>query len=221
MIAQSVAETLVEKGERVLMIFASSELFDDYINSDDTTSIDELRMIESPKSSDIDQVIREQNGLKYIRGVSKELKKRYFSPVLLKKIAREKENEFDYIIIDGGHNYNYPLPIGALQCATRRFYVISHDMRSNQRFNFSLQTVIRLDNISGIGEKDQVILNKYERTGGPYTIDQIEKLYGFPVSTVPYCNDGRSAEANKKTLKSMSKQFNSSIINITNKILKE
>ena len=60
MICQSFAEELALRGKQVLLLFASSELYDNYIQSDESAGIDELRELENVTQGDVKKLINKR-----------------------------------------------------------------------------------------------------------------------------------------------------------------
>ena len=219
MLAQSFAELLAGKKARILLIFASQEMHDSFLNlsENDCNTIDSLRDIENLKREDIDAIIMKNGNYDYIGGIKSPFKLRCFKPTLIGEIIEIIGIDYDYVIIDGGHNYQYPLPISSLLCATRRFFVLDQSPRSVSRFRDLDELVLKSNEFKEIGKRDKIIINKEDRKTAIYSIDQITALFGRNVLSIPMVSGGREAEANCKTF-SKQKAFTNALTEVAGSI---
>ena len=221
MVAQSVAEELLNAGYKTLLIFASSELYDAYLNTESNeTSIDDLRELERLEPKDISRVIKTVSGLDYIKGVVKPFKIRYFNPNILPELIEVVRNKYDYIVIDGGSNYQYPLPISALLAADRRFFVVTQNPKAVLKLNNLMETLLASPVFKKKKTKDELIVNKHAKDG-VYSTDNIQKLLNLNASVVSNVPGSASCEATKQTLNKINKTYRANISDITKKILGE
>lgn len=208
MLAQCVAEALSQRGRKVLLIFASEELHDSYIQGGAGLGLDFIIGF-SPKQEDIEKITSSNGLFDYIKGVDKIAQVKKFSPYCLSDIKEVVSDGYEYIIIDGGHNYQYPLPCSSLLAGDKRYYVIEGGNRSLDRLTDLFDNIVSAmadrsndklrEHISG-GEFDKVILNKYDKAKAAVTPDIIEMKVKKKVITVPLSQNGYAAETNNKTL---------------------
>lgn len=218
MLCQSFAEELALKGKRVLLIFASSELYDNYMQIDETAGLDDLRELEEVTMADVKRLIRKKGDLSFIKGVERPFLIRYFSVELIQKICDAVGNDYDYIVVDGGSNYQYPLPVSALNAATKRYYVLTAKARCVARFR-TTHTLLLKSPAVGLTERDEIILNKYIKNAGAYSQDDVASLFSFKVSTVPKASAGSTCEVTRQTI--AAKAYRQSIKALCDKFLSE
>lgn len=210
MLAQCVAEVLAQRGEKVLLIFASSEKYDSFIPDAEGTGLGLDYIIGfSPKHEDIERITNNNGLINYIKGANKIAQVKKFSPYCLTEVKSLAVDSYDYILIDGGHNYQYPLPCSALLAGDRRYYVMEGCNRSLDRLSDTLDNIVsamanknnaklkvHIENQSG----DKIVLNKYDRAKAAVTADIVEGKFKKKVLTVPLATNGYAAETNNKTL---------------------
>lgn len=220
MIMQSFSEELEKRGEKVLMIFASSEAYDEFLEDRMELTIDSLRENEEINKADVEKIIYKKDNLSYIRGCDKFLKIRYFNVSLLEKVVEICSQDFDYIVIDGGHNYQYPLPISSLKVATKRYFVLTGNSKTISRFDWMYKNILHAKKVMAISDRDEIILNFTEKEDKTYSKEMLEKIYKRKVSTIPKVFNGHFSEDKRETLLKMpnSSRFREGINNLINGI---
>lgn len=210
MLAQCAAEVLSQRGEKVLLIFASSEMYDSYIPDAEGSGLGLDYIIGfTPKYDDISRITNNNGLFSYIKGASKIAQVKKFSPYCLPEIKDVAMDTYDYILIDGGHNYQYPLPCSALLAGDRRYYIMEGCNRSLDRLADTMENIVsamanknneklkvHIENQSG----DKIILNKFDKAKTALPSDAVEAKFKKTVMTVPLAANGYAAEANNKTL---------------------
>ena len=218
MLAQSVAEELAARKKSCLLIFASSEMYDNYLKEDNSiVSLDNLSDInpENLKLQDVKKVITKANGLEYIKGSNKPLKIRYFSEKLIPKIV--KLAPYDYIVVDGGHNYHFPLPVSSLLAATDMYYVLTQNAKAVNRFKDTISLILNAPALKTVAEKT-IIVNKHSKEG-VYTPEMISEITGLAYLAVPRVPNAKTCEINQHTLNRMSKPYKTSIASMVDNIV--
>ncbi len=218
MICQSFAEELAAKGKRVLLLFASSELYDNYMQSDETAGIDELRDLEEITEEDVRKVIRTKGNLSFVSGITRPFLIKYFSPELIKNICDAMADKFDYIVVDGGSNYQYPLPLSALRAATKRYFVIMAKSRCVSRFR-TVHGLLLKSPAVGITKRDELILNGFARNASAYSPEDIGALFSMDVNIVPKAAAGSACEITRQTISE--KNYRLSISSLCERFLSE
>lgn len=209
MTAQCFAEELAKKNANVLMLFASSNIFDDFIkNEEGSMSIDDLLDIEEITKKDIEKVMRKTSDFWYIKGITHPFWAKYFPVDILQKMCDLLDADFDYIIIDGGSNYQMPLPVSALLASNKRYYVISAKERCVERCKSFINLIVKNPAI-GMHNEDEIILNRYYKNAGSYKPENIKELFNLPVNTIPKVQTAAICEVTKETIKD--KSFRSAI----------
>lgn len=224
MIAQSVAEELVQRGKRVLLVFASSEMFDCYIQGAEAvkTGIDDLIDIEDISEADIRHVISKQGELSYIKGIMRPLRiKRLLNPGgFFMKLIALTERDFDYMIIDGGHNYQYPLPVGSLLAAEKCFFVLSPKARAFSRFRV-LSEILIMTISDNMCKDREIILNRISGRDDAYNSGHAKELFGMEVSGVHEAASSSACEVMNQVLSRVNRTFKREIAAIADRIDKE
>lgn len=203
MLAQSIAEELTARKKKTLFIQASSLEHDSYIDTKGAMTIDELWPIDPEEltEADVKRIILKHNGLSFIAGIVHPFKMRYFSEILLVKIRELMDKDFDYIVIDGGRDYQYPLPLSALLAADLRYYVMVPDQRSVERFNSTNEHLLKNPHLNtNLNLYSAIVVNKWVKNLGVYSPDQIEKNFGMDIHVVPAVANAAACEVTKQTL---------------------
>lgn len=219
MIAQSFAEELVARKKKCLLIFASSNMFDEYLKKDDSSvSLDNLLNIDPDnlKKGDVQRVITSSGGLHHIKGSTRPLQIRYFSEKLIPKITELAE--YEYIVIDGGSNYHFPLPVSSILAATKTFYVLTQDAKAINRFTATNSLILKSPALTNDSEK-AIVINKFSKKSGVYTDQIIKDMFGYDVYPVSRVMGGETCEANQTTLYKTNKTFRANIVELVNSVL--
>ncbi|MEG0292270.1 MAG: hypothetical protein RR495_03800 [Anaerovoracaceae bacterium] len=201
MIAQTTAVALSEIKKRVLLIFASSNPLMDYIEikAYSDRSIDELRpSLRSGQLSkeEILNVCLNQKSLTILPPIKDMTLIRYYKENDLNKIIELVSDDFDYIIIDGGTNIQYPLGISALLCSDKRYIVITQQEKTINRYKLLAETVLKPLNLSY-----NIILNKFDSNSISYSYKNVQSITGKQnILQIQYCENGWEAELNRETL---------------------
>lgn len=220
MIAQSVAEELAAKKKNVLLIFASQELFDEFLNTEDNhTSIDDIHLTDPAKLTfnDMEHIIQKTGTFDYIKGCVRPTELRFYHEDILKSIITLVQKRYDYVIIDGGHNYQYPLPVYSLLVATKRVYVVTQDYKTIARFNSTVKTILAADALKTLAS-EEIVLNRYNKNDGIYSAENIKEIFELPITLVPRAKGGASCEANHQTLSRVDRGFKAAIAELTNRL---
>ena len=206
MIAQSFAEGLAAKKQKVLFICASGESHDIYIGDQQLnkpSSIDGLRGLEDITKRDVQNVIASNGKFDIIGGVRALLQAKYFDVKVISKIIDHTYPEYDFIIIDGGHDFQMPLPATSLLNATKRYFVVNGTKRSFDRLH-TLQDMIlesqQFKTFEQKEEEDMILLNKDDRKENIFSAEQFASGIGMPVVKVPKVNGGYECEVTNQTL---------------------
>lgn len=218
MICQSFAEELALKGKRVLLLFASSELYDNYMQSDESAGIDELRDLENITEEDVKKLIRTKGNLSFINGIRRPFLIKYFSPELIGKICDIMAGSFDYIVVDGGSNYQYPLPISALRAASWRYFVLTPKARCISRFRTAYGLILKSPTV-GVTEREEIILNKFARNATAYSPEDVAAMFSLEVNVVPKAVAGSTCEITRQTIGE--KNYRQSIGSLCDRFLSE
>lgn len=199
MIATSCAQELAKLKKRVLLIYASSQPGDDYIRDDTQISIDDLRRKDVITADEVKAVtVDDACRFHYIKTVREITQIKYFSPRIISSIAGAVGREYDYILVDGGSDIQYPLTAASLIAAEKRFFVMTGTMKSLNRFH-RLKDILFMP--KGMYQGAHIIENKYDKSEGSMATPlQIQQRFALPCIEVPYVKGGARAEADHRTL---------------------
>lgn len=199
MIAQSVAESLCRQREKVLFIAGSGKAGDDFIDCMPQQSIDRLSIhilsgLLQPK--ELFAMIEQKPGLNIISGTMHPKQIGQLPENTFEVLVNQLEDEFDYVIIDGGDGNRENLTMSALQAATSVYLIITQQPKAVRRLQFFEQQFGR-----DIGATRKIILNKFLRDPSLLTKREVEKMTKLKVEAViPYVEYGWQAEMEKHTL---------------------
>jgi len=217
-IAASVAQAIKGKGYKVLLILASSEIEEEWFLNEPKADLGILLRSNKITREDLEKSVISAKEFDFIRGIKDPLKKQFFEPKLLSQIKTLTENEYDFIIIDGGHDITLPLCIESLAIANRRYYILTGNQKCLTRFKVSYVNVIE-----GLGldlENDKLIINKEYRKGITYDADAIKNMFSKEGFSVPRYDNPETYEFDKTSPYSRAgSAFQKAIGNITADIL--
>ena len=174
-VAASVCEALSQKGFKVLFILASCEGADEQFPSKQA-DLGTLLRISRVIREDIESCTVKGKSFDFIPGPSDLLKKQFFEPALISRIAALCGGSYDFIICDAGRDVTLPLPVSCLAAADRRFYVLTGNAKCVSRFSETLSVLrgLRLDET-----RDMLILNKALAAPSLYTLGDLAKTFGM------------------------------------------
>lgn len=199
MLAQSMAELLQQRGQRVLYILGSSKFGDEFFNIDEHRSIDDLKAsVRSGrvKREDLFQNLTQVRGLWVLPAVRNPLTSKYFTENTYEIMLKEAESEFDYTVIDGGCDANQGLTISALNTADFRFFVTTQQSKVIRRMLLMQKNIVEPLNRPG-----ELVINKYMKDPALLLKGDILTLCERDCAfTVPYVEYGWQAEMEGKSL---------------------
>lgn len=199
MIAQSLAELLQQRGQKVLYIMGSGKFGCEFFNLDGRHSIDDLKAaVRSGRvsSEDFLQNLEEIKGLWVLPAVRNPLSAKYFTENSYEIMLAEVQNEFDYTLIDSGSDPDLGLTISAVNTADDRFFVTTQQSKSIRRLLLLQKNVMM-----PLQKEGRLIINKYMKDpglllkGDVLTLCEMEEAF-----TVPYVEYGWQAEMESKSL---------------------
>jgi len=199
MIAQSLAEFLADHGCKVLLILGSGNYGDTYLKNNPTNSIDDLKAdIRSGKvdTEELMQSLQQKKTLWILPGVRNPLTAKYFPENTYDVLLETGKSRFDYVIIDGGWDYQLGITISALTYCDSRFFVITQQAKSLARYGFYQQQIF-----GPLGIEGKLIINKYIRDPALFLKKDILKLgEKNDALQIPYTEYGWQAEMEGTTL---------------------
>lgn len=203
MLSESMAEALAKEKKRVLLIKASCEKNDSFIPKSEGLGIDYIAKFK-PSEQDIKKITQRYKGYDYIKGNDSIALVKLFNEYTVSEIVELVGKDYDCIIVDGGHNFHFPLPVSALIAGDRRYYVVEPTNRSMERTLDMLGSIAKHLSVKegrysfGTDEDDKIILNKFTDKG-ILNVDTVRAYLGKEVLTVPLVSNGPVAEINEKT----------------------
>lgn len=199
MIAQSMAELLQQRGQRVLYIMGSGKFGDEFFNLEGRHSIDDLKAgVRSGRVTleDLFQNLEECRGLWVLPAVRNPLTARYFTENTYEILLAEAASEFDYTVIDGGCDAALGMTIAAMNTSDHRFFVTTQQSKSIRRLVLQQKNVVQPLKLQGT-----LIINQYLKDpgllmkGDILALCEMEEAY-----TIPYMEYGWQAEMEGRSL---------------------
>lgn len=197
LISASMAQFLAKQEKQVLLINASSELGNDYVKGEMPGCLDDLKQLSLIREEDVNMVTGKCGNISYISGVSNILEIRKYSTSTLIDLIGAISRSYDFIIIDGGYNIQYPLPVASLSAAGQRYYVITQNAKTVHRFRTVKDTVLNAMGMSSKNEK--IIINKSAKKQAMYSPAQIGEIFDLEYFEVPELKNGHIYELEEKT----------------------
>ncbi len=197
MIAQSLGESLGNYGKRVLLLFASGNFGMDYVRQGNGT-IDDINTKEGEKNGNtfVKEAIEHNERISYISGIKRVQDLPFYPIDFVGKVAKDVEEEFDFMIVDGGSNINSPLTISALAFAETRYIVLTQQEKTIRRYRNIRDVLLAPKDLRG-----EILLNKYKEEEGLYTKEHVEFLLAEDVRVgFSYREEGWEKECEKETL---------------------
>ena len=193
MIAQSFAELLSQRGHRVLFILGSGKYGDSFIKMGLPHSIDDLKAgIRSGKieKEELMQSLEMKKNLLILPGVRNPLMAKHFPENTYQILLESAKEEFDYIVIDGGSEFQLGITISALNYSDERFFLTTQQAKSLYRYALYRKQIFEPLNL-----KSRLIINKYLRDPALFLKSDILKFCGVSeAKVVPYIEYGWQAE---------------------------
>lgn len=196
-ISASMARFLAKQEKKVLLINASSELGNDYVKGEPAGCLDDLKLISLIREEDVNAITATYGDISYIAGVSNILELTDYNPKILTDLIDVISRSYDYIIIDGGYNIQYPLPIASLSTAGKRYYVITQNVKTVHRFRVVKDNVLNAMGLATNNEK--LIINKVSKKPALYSPEQIGEIFDLEYLEVPEFKNGHIYELEAKT----------------------
>jgi len=182
LLSGSLSQALKQKGS-TLFIMASSEISEGYFTDTRRNDLGYLLRLKSIRPVDIKNCIVSLPEFDLILGISDPLKKQFFDGEMLSKLIELLGKDYEYIVIDGGHDITLPLCVSSLVSADLRLYILTGTEKCISRFRVSYGTVIE-----GLGlnlENDRIVVNKESKRNSTYTLDEAVNLLGLNGFSVP------------------------------------
>ena len=217
LLTQSIAQGLKSRAKKCLVIFASSEIDEGYLPTEKAGNLGTLLRLSKVEYSDVMPCIEKGSDFDYIKGPSDILKKQFFSAELLDDISKLLTREYDYILIDAGHDVTLPLCVGALMLANRRFYVLTGSEKCIARYKASSLSVI--DGLGVDTEEDRLIINKENKKIATYLSGEMFNLLGKEGFSVPMYDNYLRCEVDKSTAFNRDNTYQKAILMITDEIM--
>ena len=199
MIAQSFAEVLQQRGNKVLYLMGSGKFGEEFLPLSSRHSIDDLKAsIRSGKvtAEDMYQNLEEVRGLWVLPGVRNQLAAGYFTENTFEVLLSEIGDDFDYTVIDGGSDANLGITISALNTADHRFFMTTQQSKSIRRLILLQKNIVQ-----PLGKGGDLVINKYLKDPALLLKNDILSLCEIEEAfTVPYVEYGWQAEMENKSL---------------------
>ncbi len=219
MISQAVAQKLTKTGKSVLLIQCSGKSAEGFFSPELIKGLDSIKadiLTGQINIEEINQVIEIRKGLKVIGTVKNSYGAKYFPANTLEIILKEIRDDYEYIVLDGGSCIDLGLGISSLNVADKRYYLVTQQRKSLERFCFMQMKFLIPLNLDG-----KIIINKFLKEPSFYKKREIEALCKVDNSIcIPYMEYGWQAEIEGNTLMRFSK-FEKYIEKIEKEILED
>jgi len=199
MIAWSFAEVLSGKGNRVLLIFGSGSDDQTFLPAERGRSIDALKAaVRSGRveRDDLLQSLEKRKELWILPGIRNPLTAGQFLENTFEILLTSVEEDFDYVVIDGGSDVRMGLTVSALSICTRRYFVVTQEAKTLQRY-------LKCRNLffSPLGFDGKLILNQYRKDPALFLKGDVTRLLETSVDVViPYVDGGWLTEMEQRNL---------------------
>ncbi|MBR4019775.1 MAG: hypothetical protein IKI99_00515 [Firmicutes bacterium] len=199
MIAWSFAEKLSEKEQRVLLVFGSGGDDQAVMPAESGHSIDALKA--SMRSGRVEreelmQCLEKKKQLWILPGIQNGLAAGQFLEDTFEILLKSIEEDFDYVVIDGGSDIRLGLTVSALNISTCRYYVVTQQSKTLHRYLRCRQQFLE-----PLGLRGRLILNKYRMDPALFLKKDVMRLTAEePVAVIPYVNEGWQIEMEQKNL---------------------
>ncbi len=200
MTARAIADFYAQSGAETLLISASGKYGNDYASVFEAVrSLDDLKadiVNDTLKSEEMRSVIVREGNLSYIGAVRNPFAVRSFPADSIERILAAAGGSYDFVIVDAGDDFNSGLAVSALNACDRRIFVLTQQQKTIDRFIYVNSHVL-----TALGIKPEIIVNRYVKNPGLYTVDDIEKLtMQKALGKISECEWGRYAEVQGTTL---------------------
>lgn len=193
MIAQSLAELLSKRDEKVLLILGSGKYGDQTWNVGTTKSLDDLKA--GIRSGNVEreellQALEKRKDLWILPGVRNPLMAKYYPENTYQVLLQGIVDDFDYVIIDGGSDCHLGLTISALNDSDTRIYITTQQAKVISRFVFLQKQVLVPLQFQGT-----LVVNKYVKDPALYLKADILRMCETKGAIlIPYVEYGWQAE---------------------------
>ena len=190
------AQSLSLKGKKVLLILASCEIDEGYFE-EAKTDIGGLLRLSKITKEDVSSCITGLKNYDLIAGSKDMTVKQFFEPSLIKTVRQAVDRNYDFIIVDAGHDATLALPVSALLEADRRYYVLTGNAKCAARFAAVNQVIIKGLLLDESG--DRLILSKAKNSGSDYALADLISSFDMEGFEIPYFEQAGFFEFQKKS----------------------
>ena len=137
MTAWSFAERLSGNNKKVLFLFGSGENDQAYFSAESGSSMDDLKaQLRSGwvERDDLFSLLAKRKNLWILPGTKDSLGADYFPENTFEVLLSNVLKDFDYVVIDGGHNVRLGVTISALNVCDCRYFLITQQAKTLHRF---------------------------------------------------------------------------------------
>lgn len=193
MVSQSLAQRLKQTGKKVLYIQCSGKCAEGFFSPSLTKGLDDIKadiLTGQINIEEINHVIEKRKGLSIIGSVKNSYSAKYFPDNTMEIVLKEICNEYDYIVLDAGSSIDLGLGISALSIADKRYYVLTQQRKTIERFSFTQMNFLNPLKFNG-----KLVINKFLKEPSFFTKKEIETICKEDVSAcIPYMEYGWQAE---------------------------
>ncbi len=190
---------LAERGKKVLYISGSGNCGDCFFRSETGGSLDDLKAAVrsgSVQKEELMQFLDQKGNLWVLPGVRNPLTVSRFPENTYETLLKSVEDEFDYMVIDGGSDLRRALTVSALNYCEDRYFVITQQAKTVGRFVQWQKQVLRPLMIPV-----NLIVNRYRKDPALLLKGDIAKVTDAEeIWVIPDMGNCWQAEMEKKTL---------------------
>ena len=199
LIAASVAQSLTARKKKTVLVLASTEVNENNFISSSGGSLENLLRQNRIGKEDIASAITKTDIFDMINGGADVLSKQFYPVDIMGSLFPLLKREYEYIILDGGHDATLPVPISALQFADRRYYVLTGNQKCITRFLSVYRNILKGLDLDEDGDK--LVVNKDNpRVQTKYALEEIQKMtVNLPGIIVPEYDNPYLCEFDKTT----------------------
>ena len=198
MVAQSTAELLAQRQQKVLFVPASGKPGDDYYQNRERRSIDDIRAnlvngYLDPEELNMNLIC--EKGVWILPGVRDHFVGKYYTDNSMEALFQAASG-YDYIIADCGDDCRMGIALSAMVNCPERFFVITQQSKCTRRMMLMEKGIFRPLELKG-----ELIINKYV---GSVSLPGETELSGLfergSAGSVPYVEYGWQCEIRQETL---------------------
>jgi len=218
-LAASVAQSLTLRKKKTILVLASTEVNENNFVSSPGGSLENLLRLNKLTKEDVASAITKTEYFDMIDGSIDTLAKQFYPVDIMGSLLPFLKREYEYIIIDGGHDATLPVPVSSLQFADQRYYVLTGNQKCITRFQSVYRNILKGLDLNEEGDK--IVVNKDNpKVQAKYELEDIQKLtVKLPGITVPEYDNPYMCEFDRTAAYTRSPAYRNAVDHIAEDIL--